>query len=294
MRGLKSVSCLMPVLGLMAVFAPAASDVALAQADALTGPAPEQGKLPNLKNTPRALVIEVVKGSRTDRVEIGSGDPSAALDGRAGGGPADLQSTIELVKGGEVVVLTVVESGPNLPLAARIDSVKRKQGGPTSLLPFQSQVTGTARPGGPTSLIPSNPPAAGGMLRRGPTNLIPSQPQVIDAALRGGQSGPIPLQPQATGTTLEDRTAKPNPVSSPVTSAVLRAGPTDDGILVASVEQGGQAWRDGLRQGDVIASVNRNPVRDMAALETELESGGNTVVLEVRRGVNEIVVVLRR
>jgi S1-C subfamily serine protease len=294
MRGLKSVSCLMPVLGLMAVFAPAASDVALAQADALTGPAPEQGKLPNLKNTPRALVIEVVKGSRTDRVEIGSGDPSAALDGRAGGGPADLQSTIELVKGGEVVVLTVVESGPNLPLAARIDSVKRKQGGPTSLLPFQSQVTGTARPGGPTSLIPSNPPAAGGMLRRGPTNLIPSQPQVIDAALRGGQSGPIPLQPQATGTTLEDRSAKPNPVSSPVTGATLRDRPTGGGVLIESVEPESRAWQDGLRRADVIAAANRALVSDIEGLATALASAGPTVVLQVRRGADETIVVLHR
>ncbi len=176
MRGLKSISCLMTVLGLVVVFAPAARDAALAQADALPGPAPEQGKLLNPINTPRPLVIEVVKGSRTDRVEIGSGDPSAAVDSQSGGDPAELQSTVELVKGGEVVVLTVVDSGPNLPLAARIDSVKRKQGGPTSLLPFQSQVTGTVRPGGPTSLLPSRTRTAGAVLRRGPTSLIPGQP----------------------------------------------------------------------------------------------------------------------
>ena len=44
----------------------------------------------------------------------------------------------------------------------------------------------------------------------------------------------------------------------------------------------------------VITSVDRNPVRSLAALETAMASASNTMVLEVRRNGKEVVVVLRR
>lgn len=294
MRGLKSISCLIPILGLVMVSTPTARDVALAQGERPPRVAPDSGEAPDLTNARGASVIEVFKGSQAHRVGVRSGDFTAAVDGQPVSGAEDLWDAVELVKGGEVVVLTVVRSEPGMPIGARIDAVKRGGAGPTSLLPFRSQVIGAARPNGPTRLIPSKPPVTGAVLRRGPTSLLPFQPQVTEAALRAGPTSPIPFQPQATGTVLQDRSAKPIPVLSPVTGAALQDRRAGGGVLVESVEQGSRAWQDGLRRDDVITSVNRSPVRNVAALEAELRSGKNTVVFQVRRGANEIVVVLRR
>lgn len=196
-------------------------------------------------------------------------------DGRSGGGTTDLRSKIELFKGSEVVVLTVVDSGQSMPIAARVDSIKSNRDGPTSLLPFQSQVTGAAPRDGPTSLLPSQSPVTGAVLRRGPTRLVPYELRVTAAAV-------------------QDRPAKPIRFQSPAAGALLRDRPVGGGVLVQWVEQGSPAWQDGLRRADVIAFANRVKVSNIEELETALESAGPTVVFQVRRSGNEIIVVFHR
>ena len=275
MRGLKSVSCLIPLFGLLMVSAPTARDVALAQGDGLPRLTPEPGESPSLTNARGALVTEVVTGSPTDCVGIRSGDPNSTGDGRSGGGATDLRSKIELFKGSEVVVLCVVDSGQSMPIAARVDSIKSNRDGPTSLLPFQSQVTGAAPRDGPTSLLPSQSPVTGAVLRRGPTRLVPYELRVTAAAV-------------------QDRSAKPIRFQSPAAGALLRDRPVGGGVLVQWVEQGSPAWQDGLRRADVIAFANRVKVSNIEELETALESAGPTVVFQVRRSGNEIIVVFHR
>lgn len=227
---------------------------------------PDLAEALDLDVTSGAIVVELIKGSEADRVGIRSGDVIEAVDGETVYGSADLESKIELFKGGDVVVLTVARNGRGVPITTRIDAVKGAGNEPTSLIPSSSQSRGahaiTGGGNGPTSLLPS----ASGL-------------QVARAG-RGGGSGPRSLTPFAS--------------RSPVVGAVLRDRPANGGVVVAAIEQGSSAWQDGLRQADVIATVNRIRVRDAAMLEAELESAGPTAVLEVRRGSTKVVVVLRR
>jgi serine protease DegQ len=56
------------------------------------------------------------------------------------------------------------------------------------------------------------------------------------------------------------------------------------GVLVAQVEQGSPAWRNGLRNGDVILSVNRQRVGSVGDLSEAFEQAGPTVALNILRG----------
>jgi len=67
-----------------------------------------------------------------------------------------------------------------------------------------------------------------------------------------------------------------------------------EGVIVASVERGSRAARNGLREGDVIVAVNRTRVRDMEELERVLDaSRGNAVALNVLRDGARVFIVMR-
>ena len=65
------------------------------------------------------------------------------------------------------------------------------------------------------------------------------------------------------------------------------------GAAVATVEPGSPAWRNGLRQGDVVVAVNRRPVPDASELQRALEAGGPTIALNVIRDGNALLIVVR-
>jgi serine protease Do len=74
--------------------------------------------------------------------------------------------------------------------------------------------------------------------------------------------------------------------------------PFSEGLLVTDVAGGGPAERAGLRRGDVILEVGRQPVRDPAALQRALAAvpTGRSVLLWVHRpggGQNQYVVLER-
>jgi C-terminal processing protease CtpA/Prc len=50
------------------------------------------------------------------------------------------------------------------------------------------------------------------------------------------------------------------------------------------VERGSQAWTLGLRPGDIITSVNREPVRSVKDVERLAKAGGRGLLLHVQRG----------
>ena len=65
------------------------------------------------------------------------------------------------------------------------------------------------------------------------------------------------------------------------------------GVAVSTVEPGSPAWRNGLRQGDVIVAVNRKPAPDADELERALKAGGPTIALNVVRDGNALLIVVR-
>jgi Do/DeqQ family serine protease len=65
------------------------------------------------------------------------------------------------------------------------------------------------------------------------------------------------------------------------------------GVLVAQVEQGSPAWRNGLRNGDVILSVNRQRVGSVGDLSEAFEQAGPTVALNILRGSMRLFLVIQ-
>ncbi len=65
------------------------------------------------------------------------------------------------------------------------------------------------------------------------------------------------------------------------------------GVLVEEVRPHGPAARAGIRPGNLIASINRQPVRTPEEFYQALEAGGNTVLLQVRDGRHSRFVAIR-
>ncbi len=68
-----------------------------------------------------------------------------------------------------------------------------------------------------------------------------------------------------------------------------------DGVLVEEVQRGSPAARAGLRSGDIIDSVNRQPVDSVSALNQALEGldSGAQVLLHLHRGQGALFLLLR-
>jgi serine protease Do len=73
-------------------------------------------------------------------------------------------------------------------------------------------------------------------------------------------------------------------------------GLSDDvkGVVVSSVEPGSSADEAGVRRGDVILEVNREPVKDLPSYRRALKaSKGKSVLFLVRRGDNTVFMALK-
>jgi len=65
------------------------------------------------------------------------------------------------------------------------------------------------------------------------------------------------------------------------------------GVHVVGVERGSPAWRSGLRQGDVITSVNRQPVKDVAIFLKLVNGGDEPLLLRILRGNTAAFIVIK-
>jgi serine protease Do/serine protease DegQ len=64
----------------------------------------------------------------------------------------------------------------------------------------------------------------------------------------------------------------------------LPSGQPGRGVQVLDVERGSQAWYTGLRPGDVIVSVNRQPVAAVAEVPRALRRAPDSLQLNILRG----------
>jgi serine protease Do len=82
---------------------------------------------------------------------------------------------------------------------------------------------------------------------------------------------------------------------TPEIAESLGIGVDVKGVLVAGVESGSAAEEAGLRRGDVIVEVNRQPVPDVDAYTKAIGSveAGKSVLLLVRRGENTVFLALK-
>jgi Do/DeqQ family serine protease len=64
------------------------------------------------------------------------------------------------------------------------------------------------------------------------------------------------------------------------------------GVLLAEVEPGSPAWRNGLRKGDIIVSANRQPIESVDQL-SQIASGSQTLLLNLQRGNGALFLYLK-
>ena len=73
----------------------------------------------------------------------------------------------------------------------------------------------------------------------------------------------------------------------------LESGGQPQAVVVVRVQPGSPAWNHGLREGDVIAGVNRRKVRNTKELLSALRAASRPIVLNVLRGDSVVAIVLR-
>jgi serine protease Do/serine protease DegQ len=94
-----------------------------------------------------------------------------------------------------------------------------------------------------------------------------------------------PLDMQAAADGLSDRLA----------GAVLGELPPGrgEGVAVLEVKRGSPAWRAGLRAGDIIVSINRQPVTALAQVSAAVQRSPERLLLNLRRGDTALFIVIR-
>ncbi len=66
-----------------------------------------------------------------------------------------------------------------------------------------------------------------------------------------------------------------------------------EGVQVLSVEESSPAWRAGLREGDVILSVNRQPLGDFEQFKAVVSKSRRGLLLNIQRGAGALFLLLQ-
>ena len=98
----------------------------------------------------------------------------------------------------------------------------------------------------------------------------------VQASLEGKRLSPV-LQGASFGVIAED---------SPEFGRI-------EGVPVLSVEPGTPAWRAGLRKGDVIVSINRQPVTDLDELQQTVKAAQRGLLINLRRGNGALFILIQ-
>ena len=127
-----------------------------------------------------------------------------------------------------------------------------------------------------------------GMLRVGDavrlTIVREGETMTIDLAV--GEIGEVALGAGSQIPQLEGAVFGPLDSSSPLYGKVK-------GVLVVSVETDTPAWDAGLREGDVVTSVNRRPVETPDEIIQVVEETGLPILMNVRRGDGALFLLIR-
>jgi len=125
--------------------------------------------------------------------------------------------------------------------------------------------------------------------------------------LRVGETVTLDIMRNGRSRTLRAQIAEPQDVrldagrmSERLAGAVLgdlppghrRAG-SDGGVVVLDVERGSPAWQAGLRAGDIIISINRQAVREVADVPAAVKRSADRLLLNIQRGNAALFVVIQ-
>lgn len=199
-----------------------------------------------------------------------------------------LQVMEQLVKTGKVergfIGIQLQDLGPDL---AEAFGIKDQHGAVVnSVLPDSPAADAGLQPGDVITAINKKPVKSASDVRN-TIGLIPVGDTVRFDILRNGKHksltakiatgkgwgmGPNALNPRLAGVTVGD-IEKDNPYFGKI-----------NGVVVQDVDNSSPAWRSGLRQGDIITSVDRVPVKNLKAFLNAVKGKQGPLLLRVIRG----------
>jgi len=184
--------------------------------------------------------------------------------GRFGASSQDLTPELAAAMGSKtaegVVIVDVVRAGPAERAGLRRGDVVTHVNG--------RKVKSSADLRNQIGLTPVGETVELRILRGGQARVI----RAVIESVRGAQARATQLVPELSGAAV---------------------GNTEDGVLVVQVERDSPAWTHGLRDGDIIAGVNRRAVRSTRELVTALRGATRPIVLSVVRGDYLFAITLR-
>ena len=66
-----------------------------------------------------------------------------------------------------------------------------------------------------------------------------------------------------------------------------------EGVVVVEIERASHAWNSGMRQGDIITSVNREPVKNLSTFLKAVDGKNNSLLLRIVRGRSAAFLVIK-
>jgi len=103
---------------------------------------------------------------------------------------------------------------------------------------------------------------------------------------RIGERAPHAAVAQGVSQRLEGATFADIDESSPLAGSLR-------GVAVVRVERGSPAWRHGLREGDLVVAVNREPVASIVEFNKVLSASKRALMLEIRRGRGSAFILIQ-
>ena len=102
------------------------------------------------------------------------------------------------------------------------------------------------------------------------------------------------LVQEVTIRAVESEISFTDPASKYLEGATLGEASEDEtGVVVLKVEPGSGAWRSGLREQDVILSINRVRIHSLEDVENAVARNTSGLLLNIRRGNTALFLVIR-
>ena len=131
---------------------------------------------------------------------------------------------------------------------------------------------------------------------RNRVGLIPVGENVTFEILRGGERKKISTTVVAGETTAGSPDAVNKKLEGMSVGDIAQGHPLFgkvNGVLVADVQRGSPVWRSGLRQGDIITSVNHEPVENLKEFLAAVDQKKGSLLLRIIRGDAAAFIVVK-
>lgn len=254
------------------------------QTDAAINPGNSGGPLTNLKGEIVGMNTAIIGGNGGGNVGIGFAVPTSIV-----GNIMD-----QLIQYGEVrrgrIGVQIADLTPEL---AKTLGIQQNEGAVIQRVEKDTPGDKAGLKAGDVAIVLNGKPVKGSGDLRNRVGLVQAGNNVDLTVIRDGQRKDfkvklekIPEKQEVAA--IEEREALAgasfvNPDSSDKTN----------GIVVKEVQRGSPAWQAGLRERDVVAAVNLKAVKSVDDFEKALKNGGKQVALSVKRGSEDLFLIIQ-